>query len=121
MFFLGLSLTVTPGCIRAAQRPMSYETCATSRVCIIRGMATAQIGEHAPTVQLALPEGRCINVSLPRERWEALRRSGPKEMTIVGSVYREPPTEDGEEGVLQINGRTIGFGLCGNFFVFVRQ
>lgn len=78
------------------------------------------MGEHAPTVQLDLRNGRCVNVSLPRERWEELRRSGPREMTVVGNVYREPRGVGGEESVLEINGRAIGYGLCGDFFVFVR-
>ena len=117
-FLPALLLIPSTGCV-TAPRPVNYETCATSRVCVIRGIATAKMGEHAPTVQLDLEDGRCINASLPQERLEDLRRSGPREMTIVGNVYREPLTEGGEEAVLQINGRTIGFGLCGDFFVFV--
>jgi hypothetical protein len=100
---------------------MSYEACVASEVCVIRGIATAKIGEHAETVQIDLADGRCINVSLPREKWEQLDRSGPTEMTVVGTVYREPLAEGSEEKVLQINGRTIGYGLCGYFFLYVRQ
>jgi len=98
---------------------MDYESCATSKVCTIRGIATAKIGEHAPTVELAVGDGRCINVSLPRNRWQKLKRSGPREMTITGNVYREPSNAGGEESIIVIDGRKIGFGLCGTFFVFV--
>jgi len=87
---------------------------------VVRGIATARLGEHAPTVQLDLGNGRCINVSLPPRRWEELRQRGPTEMTVRGTVYREPAGGNGEETVLEINGRRIGYGLCGRFFVFVR-
>ena len=99
---------------------MTYEACGAANQCVIRGLATAQLAEHAETVELRLNDGRCVNVSLPRDRWEALRESGPTEMAIVGQVYREPETNSGEEAILEINGRKIGFGLCGDFFVFVR-
>jgi hypothetical protein len=99
---------------------MSYESCAASAICTIRGIATAKLGEHAPTVELLLGDGRCVNVSFPRERWAQLKLLGPREMVITGRVYQEPPNEDGRESIMKINGRTIGLGLCGNFFLFVK-
>ena len=101
-----------------ARSPMTYETCATSRSCVVRRIATARPAEHASTAQFNLPDGPCINVSLPRERLERLRQAGPVEMTVTGEVYRDPSAA-GEDVVLEIEGRTIGFGLCGDFFVFV--
>lgn len=115
---LAATLLGASGCVSAPPRPMNYETCATSSSCVVHGIATARLAEHAPTAQFDLPDGRCINVSLPPGRLEALRRNGPTEMTVTGAVYREPSAA-GEEVVLQIEGRTIGFGLCGAFFVFV--
>jgi len=114
--FLGLNL----GCANITPAPMTYQDCAASRVCTVRGIATAKFGEHGPTVELDLGHGRCVNVSLPTPRWEALRRAGPTEMTIVGSVHREPPLVNGQDVVLEIDNRRIGYGLCGNFFLFVR-
>lgn len=113
------ALALTSGCMTPQPRPMDYETCAASSVCVLHGVATARLAEHAPTVQLDLSDGRCVNVSMPRDRLEQLRLSGPRELTVAGNVYQEPSTVDGEEAVLEINGRKIGFGLCGNFFVFV--
>jgi hypothetical protein len=108
-----------PQGIRAPARgSMSYETCATSRTCVVHGVAAARLAEHASTAQFNLPDGRCINVSLPRERLEYLRRAGPIEMTVTGEVYRDPSAA-GEDTVVQIDGRTVGFGTCGDFFVFV--
>jgi hypothetical protein len=115
---LAVALSSAAGCASLGSRPMNYETCATSRTCVVRGVAAARLAEHASTAQFNLPDGRCINVSLPRERLELLRRNGPIEMTVTGEVYRDPSVA-GEDAVLQINGRTIGFGLCGDFFVFV--
>jgi len=109
------------GCLSATPGPMTYEGCAASKVCVVHGIATARLAEHAPTVQLDLPTGRCINVSMPRQRWEALRNRGPTAITVSGTVYREPSADNGGETVLEINGRRIGYGLCGRFFVFVRD
>lgn len=107
-------------CLSASSRGMTYERCAASRVCVVHGIATARLAEHAPTVQLNLADGRCINVSMSRRRWENLRRRGPTEMTITGTVYSEPSVSNGEETVLEINGRRIGYGLCGRFFLLVQ-
>lgn len=107
-----------PAAASVPRGPMSYETCATSSSCVVRGIATARLAERAPMAQFDLPDGRCINVSLPPRRLAMLRRDGPAEMTVTGEVYREPYSP-GEETVLQIEGRTIGFGRCGAFFVFV--
>ncbi|HWL95566.1 MAG TPA: hypothetical protein VNT79_18755 [Phycisphaerae bacterium] len=106
---------------RAAPRAMTYEGCAASRVCVVHGIATVRLAEHAPTAQLSLGNGRCVNVSLAPQRLEELRRRGPTEMTVTGTVYWEPSTTGGEETVLEINGRRIGYGLCGRFFVYVRD
>src|SRR3712207_4570136 len=92
----GLLTLMLMGCAAHASRLMDYESCAASRVCTIRGTATAKIGEHAPTVEVAVNQGRCVNVSLPQKRWQKLRRSGPKEMTVTGTVYHEPSNEEGE-------------------------
>lgn len=68
--------------------------------------------------ELRLSDGRCISVSLPASKLESLRQSGPEEMTVSGRVYGDP-SADREVTSMEIAGREIGLGLCGDFFVFV--
>jgi len=69
--------------------------------------------------RVELPDGRCISVSLPASRLAMLSRDRPREMTVTGEVYRDPSADGGDAVLLQIEGRNIGLGLCGDYFVFV--
>jgi hypothetical protein len=68
--------------------------------------------------QLDLPDGRCISVSLPERALTELRKTGPKATTVSGRVFGDPSVNR-EITSMEIEGRKIGLGLCGNFFVFV--
>jgi hypothetical protein len=106
------------GCASNSRTSMTYEQCANSRRCTVHGIVTARPAEHAWMGELKLPDGRCISVSLPASKLDALRQSGPVEMTVRGQVYGDP-SGDREVSSMEIAGREIGLGLCGNFFVFV--
>ena len=99
---------------------MEYEECATSHVCTVRGIASYTLAEHAPMARLDIGGGRCINVSFPRLALERLRVDGPTETTVTGTVYSERALLSGGDAVLEISGRRIGLGTCGDFFVYVR-
>ena len=98
---------------------MSYEECAASRHCTVSGAVSAQPAEYAWMGRLELPDGRCVSVSLPASEIDTLQRDGPRHMTVSGRVYGDP-SMDQEVAWLEIEGRRIGLGLCGSFFVFVR-
>jgi len=100
---------------------MSREQCESNSVCTLRGLASAEIGEHGQIVRLELDDGSCVNVSLPPAQWAELRRSGATEMTVSGEVFFEPAPGNGEESIIEIDGRRIGFGLCGPLFIFVPE
>lgn len=68
--------------------------------------------------EFALPDGRCVAVSLPENEIELLRSSGPRPMTVTGEVYGDPSGVT-EVAYMEIEGRRIGLGLCGGFFVFI--
>lgn len=70
--------------------------------------------------RLDLPDGRCISLSLPESEIASLRQNGPRLMAVSGRVYGDPST-DQEIGWLEIEGRRVGLGLCGKFFVFIRD
>ena len=110
-----LALAALPGCETVPHDPMSYETCATARNCTIRGRMSAQSVGQALMGKLDLPDGRCVSVSLPGDFLARLEASGPVEVTVRGRVYEKPADVQS----MTVEGRTIGLGLCGDFFLFV--
>lgn len=114
---LALGVAVA-GCAAAPVKSMTYDECARATRCTLHGTVTARPAEHGWIGSLALADGRCVSISLPDTEMEALRQTGPSEMTVSGRVYGDPST-DREVASMEIDGRNIGLGLCGNFFVFV--
>lgn len=106
------------GCASLEPTSMTYESCAAARFCTIRGTVTAEPAAHAVMGRLDLGDGTCVSVSLPRAQIADLRRTGPRIMTVRGRVYGEPPAD--RVVIMEIQGRKIGLGLCGDFFVFVQ-
>ncbi|MEP3052470.1 MAG: hypothetical protein ABJP48_06945 [Erythrobacter sp.] len=98
--------------------PMTFEECAEAKFCTVSGNVTARAAEHAWMGELELPDGRCVSVSLPRAELADLRENGPRRMTVQGQVFGDPSGSI-EFVTLEIEGRKIGLGLCGDFFVFV--
>ena len=113
---LALAVPALMGCETLPHDPMSYETCATARNCTIRGVMSLQIAGQAQMGKLDLPDGRCVSVSLPGDFLARLEASGPVEVTVRGRVYNMPASEIVS---MTVEGRTIGLGSCGNFFLFV--
>ena len=109
---------VAPACAHLDGEAMTYEECASSKTCIIEGMASARLAEHSWMARFELPDGRCVSVSLPAAQLERLREQGPMKMSVKGRVYGDPSVDE-EVASMQVGGRTIGLGLCGDFFVFV--
>ena len=113
---LALAFPALSGCETVPHDPMSYETCATARNCTIRGLMSAQSVGQALMGKLDLPDGRCVSVSLPGDFLARLEASGPVEVTVRGRVYDMPASDVVS---MTVEGRTIGLGSCGNFFLFV--
>ena len=113
---LAMVLPALSGCETVPHDPMSYETCATARNCTIRGRMSAQAAGQALMGRLDLPDGRCVSVSLPGDFLARLEASGPVEVTVRGRVYDMPAPDVVS---MTVEGRTVGLGLCGDFFLFV--
>jgi hypothetical protein len=113
---LALTLSVPPltGC-ETVHEPMTYERCATARLCTLRGMMTPVQAGQAWMGRLELPDGRCVSVSLPGQMLAELQQSGAAEVTVRGRVYEKQPDAQS----MTVEGRTIGLGECGSFFLFV--
>ena len=97
---------------------MTYEECAEASVCTVSGIVTARAADHTWMGQLALPDGRCVSISLPPREIANLRENGARRMTVTGQVFGDP-SGSMEIAKLEVEGREIGLGLCGDFFVFV--
>src|SRR5688572_33489706 len=93
---LALTLSVPPltGC-ETVHEPMTYERCATARLCTLRGMMTPVQAGQAWMGRLELPDGRCVSVSLPGQMLAELQQSGAAEVTVRG---RSEERRVGEEG-----------------------
>jgi hypothetical protein len=113
---LGLSLV---SCASVPElEVMTAEQCARAEICKVRGLLEMSNDGHAYIGKLHLDDGTCVNVSLPER--ESRRLSGqPAQMrTITGNVF--PYVQEDTFIEYRVNGRQIGYGLCGSYFVFVR-
>ena len=102
------------GC-ETTHEPMTFERCSRAELCTLRGQMTPVQAGQSWMGRLALPDGRCVSVSLPAQMLAELQQSGPTEVTVRGRVFRE--RADAQS--MTVEGRTIGLGVCGDFFLFV--
>jgi hypothetical protein len=59
----------------------------------------------------------CVSVSLPSKMIESAEKQGRHQATVQGTMF--PVPTDIEVATISVNGRTIGLGQCGNFYLFV--
>lgn len=111
-FLLGCSNTKAPG------THMSKKECEISKKCTASGMLEMSSDGHAFIGKLILGDGSCINVSLSDSVSKSLLGKSESYYVVHGFVFPYPASED----ILrfEVNGRDIGFGLCGPFYIFVK-
>jgi hypothetical protein len=102
----------------AAEKNMTRDQCVNASACSIEGVLTMSSDGHAFIGVLTLDDKSCINVSLPEKRSEYLLGKSGKLTVISGLVVSFPHADDAME--FAINGRRVGYGLCGDKFVFVK-
>ncbi len=73
---------------------------------------------HGYIGRLELADGSCVNVSLPDRQSKILSLGPDKKMVLRGYVL--PYVHDDAFIEYRVNGRSVGFGLCGEKFVFVK-
>ena len=78
------------------------------------------MAENAWVAHIEVGDGKCVRASLPDAEIARLRSEGPRVMTVTGRVYGDPPRAQ-EVAFLEVEGRTVGLGTCGDFFVFVDE
>jgi len=97
---------------------MTYNDCAKSRICNIRGQASVKYIDHVKMINLKTSSGDCVNISVPNESIMAFKnRDSLGTKTYTGHVFYL--TKASDEVAVTINGRRIGVGECSDFIVFV--
>jgi YD repeat-containing protein len=99
-------------------RFMSYDECATASNCRVEGVVSLREVDHVWMGHLALPDGKCVSLSLPAAEVARVRRSGPRSRVYAGRVY--PAHPEGDVRLVSVGGRRVGLSQCGDFYVFVR-
>jgi hypothetical protein len=92
--------------------------CEAASACEVRGLLEMGNDGHGYIGTVRLDDGSCINVSLPERQSRSIQGQPPRRMSLIGKVVPFPYGED----VLsfKVNGRKVGYGRCGSYFVFVR-
>lgn len=107
------------GCAQneANRRSMNSVECGNAKECYVSGALTMSSDGHGFIGVLQTTDGKCVNVSLPERISKKLLGKPAKKIAIHGEVFPYPRGED----ILffEVNRRSIGYGTCGNYYVFV--
>lgn len=114
-----LALLVAPtACVLTPSLgPMTLAQCSEARTCRIEGVLRLLEVDHVMMGRLELPEGGCVNVSLPPREVSRIRAEGAQHYVAEGRVF--PAPSDPNIVNLEIEGRRVGWHQCGDFYVFV--
>ena len=112
-----IALLIAACAVRAPLRDMTVEECRAAETCRISGLLTMSSDGHGFIAELEVAGDKCVNVSLPVRASKAMLGKPPKQMSVQGAVVGFPAAEDLAH--FTVDGRRIGFGRCGDFFVFV--
>lgn len=82
----------------------------------MKGVMTIKEKFHVRMGHLTLPDGSCVDVSLPRSTVEEIG-DGSKRMVVAGRVMPDP-FFDGDVWQVWVNGRRVGTSICGGFYIF---
>jgi len=124
---VGLFVTIAAGCATIARPPacVSAEQFVQCKECTASGMLEMSSDGHGFIGRLTLGNGDCLNVSLSPRRSRALLGRPAQQVTVSGQVLPYPEvsldSQDSEYLVLSysVNGRKVGQGRCGKYFLFV--
>lgn len=97
---------------------MTAEQCARAEICGVRGLLEMSSDGHAYIGRLQLDDGSCVNVSFAERQSRRLSEQPAQVRTITGKVF--PYVYENTFIEYRVNGRLIGYGQCGRYFVFVR-
>ena len=101
---------------------MSKDECRSASYCTLIGTLTRSSDGHAWIGRLTLDSGECVNVSIPDAEMIELGESGVSDAMVAGAVVFYP-TSNTDDLVTSFtaNGRKVGVGNCGDFFIFVES
>ncbi len=96
---------------------MTYDECVNSKFCKVSGILSLESFDDVTMGKLEVDKSRCITVSLPDRVIEELKTTEPVQKTLSGWSFG--PTHDGMSVLLEIKGRPVAHGRCGDFYLFV--
>lgn len=96
---------------------MSVESCRKAKQCVLWGVLRIVDVGDTKMGKLEIGHDQCVSVSLPSDMIESAEKQGPHETTLKGTIL--PVPTDIEVATISVNGRKIGLGQCGSFYLFV--
>jgi hypothetical protein len=105
-------------CRSLGQAPSSAadRECVPGHECTVRGLFEMSTDGYAYIGKLTLPDGKCMNVSLPDDQSKRLFDKAPKPAIFRGRMMRYVKENN---IVVFVNGRSVGEGWCGDHYLFV--
>lgn len=97
---------------------MTVTECEHSHVCTLQGLLEMSNDGHAYIGKMNVDGGGCVNVSLSEKQSKRMTGRPPQRKTITGRVLPYPH----DLGFIEyrVNGRQIGYGKCGDYYIFVK-
>ena len=87
-------------------------------VCTINGLLEISNDGHSYVGILHIDAGGCVNVSVPEREARRMSDKPARRVTVTGRVL--PYVHENTFVEYRVNGRQIGYGLCGDHFLFVK-
>lgn len=88
--------------------------------CVVSGLMSIEEINHVHMGELVTGKGECINISLPKVAVKKYSKRDKSNVMVAGVLYRTPVMqEDGITLQYKINGRRVGWGQCGDYYLFV--
>lgn len=115
---IAIGALLTAACaVRAPASEMTIEACSAAETCRLSGLLTMSSDGHGFIGELEVADGKCVNVSLPVDVSKELINQPPQRMSVKGRPIGFPSGLDISH--FTVDRRRVGFGSCGDFFVFV--
>lgn len=113
------SLLTLAACIHGSEPAQARnKQCVSGEECKVSGLLTMSTDGHGYIGKLDVGGGKCLNVSIPDgDSKKLITRKAAQKATLTG---RWLPYVKEFGLAVTVNGRTIGEGLCGDHYLFVR-
>lgn len=109
---------ILAACTHASGSAEQKKECLSGDPCKVSGLLTMSTDGHGYIGKLDVGNGKCLNVSLPDATSRKTIYKPARSVTLRG---RWLPYVKQENIQARVNGRTVGEGLCGDHYLFVKD